>query len=137
MRRAPALLLILLPAVLGLAGCGAAHPKPLTGVAALEAKIRDLPRDTRRLTVSCVSRACTLTWNERVHDSHEGWLIARTTIGEMEDPDFFRMRHYRLRIRDLHTQRLWLFSCRRPRNPDRTDANWPYDLCAQSVRPLT
>ena len=45
---------------------------------------------------SCVSRTCTLTRNERVHDTHESWLIARTTIAELAD--------YEIRAGTIHFQ---------------------------------
>lgn len=118
-----------------LAGCGASGAKHLT----LEAKIRE---DAVSFTGvagakgSCVARTCTLTWDERVHDTHESWLIAQTTIASLDDSYYQPMRHFTLRIRDRHTKHLWSFACR-PDYSNRSDAHWPYDQCVQTVRPLT
>ena len=132
--------LAVVAAGLVLAGCGANHPKTLTGAAAIEGKIREEPPAfvTRGWTVSCVSRNCTLAWNDRVHDTHESWLIAQTVIASMDDPYYRPMRHFTLRISDRHTERLWSFACRvdYPK-PSESDAHWPYDQCVQTVRPLT
>ena len=86
-------------------------------------------------TASCRSHVCTLTWDERVHDRHESWLIAQTTIASLDDPYYRPMQRFMLRIRDLQTSRVWSFACHQEYS-NRSDANWPYDRCVQTVRPL-
>jgi hypothetical protein len=140
--RRGAALTVVVAAGLVLAGCGTGHPKPLTGTAALDAKIRDAATSftgVRGTKASCVYRTCTLAWNERVHDTHESWLIARTVIASLDDSYYRPMRRFTLRISDHHTERLWSFACRAeyPRSPNFSDAHWPHDQCVQTARPLT
>jgi hypothetical protein len=133
-RQAPFILAVV-AAGLVLAGCGAGRPRPL----ALQAKIHtDALSFTgvRGTKGVCVFRTCTITWNERVHDKHEGWLIAQTTIASLDDSYYRPMRRFTLRIRDRHTKRLWSFACSAD-YLDSSDAHWPYDQCVQTVRPLT
>ena len=116
-------LLIVLAASLVLAGCGASHVRPTA--ASLAAQIR-WDGGPVGLKASCTTRhTCTVTWPERVHDAHEGWLIAFGEVfGIDTDPNFHSIRHLNLRIEDQRTQRVTSFTCAlKHRNVASADAN--------------
>jgi hypothetical protein len=116
-------LLILLTASLVLVGCGSSRSTPLTG-ARLAAAIRSDGGMfvTPGWNVSCVRHACRITWKERVHSAHEGWLIAFPEVWSVDSEPHF-VRHFEVRLVDTRTRTVTSFACERHKTKSAQDAN--------------
>jgi len=104
-------LLVLLTAVLVLAGCGASRTTAPTG-ATLAAEILHDGGFWTDAKVSCTEHACNMAWTDRVFDARSAWLGASPEVLSIRWDDRLKsIRQFNLRIDDYHSQREAAFTC--------------------------
>jgi hypothetical protein len=104
---------ILLAAVLVLAGCGASQHRalPQTGAALAAAVRTDNPGGMApsKYNVRCRKNACTIAWNDGLNATN-GWAVVLPTLVDVA-VDVPAVRQLVIRIRDSRSRRAAMFTC--------------------------
>jgi hypothetical protein len=136
--------LLVIAALLLLAGCGASHAK--LARATLASRVRDTAvlmgsgRDTK---VTCGPHACTITWKDNVWGGRPDWLGAFAEVVDLEDHSQYpSVHHFNIRVVDHRRRRVASFTCAEDKGKDGIwgtgKAQIPKDYgCVQALHRLT